>query len=111
MFSLHVGAFIIIGSGSLARTIYTVWRIANSLARSRPQFPVVALVLGIFPIIGNLAYPAEILYRSTGKKDLLAKFIAYSFSTKIGAKIPIWGGNDSGVEHFFNRICHKLLNH
>ncbi len=107
---LQVGALLIIGAGPLARTAYTIWRITHSLVKSRSHFPMLALTIGVFPVIGNLAYPIELLYRSAGKKDMLAKFIAYSFSAKVGAKIPIWGGKDSEIEHFFNKICHKILN-
>jgi hypothetical protein len=110
MFSLQAGAIIIIGAGSIARTLYTLWRITHNLVKSNSSFPLIALIVGVFPVIGNLAYPMEILYRSTGKKGMLAKFIVYSFSAKIGAKVPIWGGKDSETEHFFNKICHKVLN-
>lgn len=108
-FSLQTGAIIIIVAGSICRTAYTLWRITNNLVKSKKHFPFVALVVGAFPVIGNLAYPAELLYRSAGKKDRLAKFIAYSFSAKIGARIPVWGGQDTETEHFFNRLCHKIL--
>lgn len=109
VFSLKTGAFLIVLAGPFARTSYTTWRISNSLVQSRPYIPWLAMLLGVLPAIGNLAYPAELLYRSTGKKDRLAKFIAYSFSAKIGARVPVWGGQDTETEHFFNRICHKLL--
>ncbi len=109
LFNLQTGAIIILGSGSVARTLYTGWRMTNSLVRSRPHFPFIAFTIGLFPIIGNLAYPAEIIYQSTGKKNKVAKFIVYSFSAKVGSKIPIWGGKDSEIEHFFNRVCHLIL--
>ncbi len=109
LFNLQTGAIIILGSGSVARTLYTGWRMTHSLIRSRPHFPIIAFTIGLFPIIGNLAYPAEIIYQSTGKKNKVAKFIVYSFSAKVGSKIPIWGGKDSEIEHFFNRVCHLIL--
>lgn len=108
--SIQTGAILILSAGPIARTVYTVWRITHSLVKSNAHFPFLALVIGAIPVIGNLAYPIELIYRSTGSKDMLAKFIAYSFSAKIGAKIPIWGGKDSEIEHFFNRVTHKVLN-
>ncbi len=109
LFSLQTGAIIILGSGPMSRTLYTVWRMTHSLIKSRPHFPIIALIIGLFPIIGNLAYPAELIYQSTGSKNKVSKFIVYSFSAKVGAKIPIWGGKDSEIEHFINRICHLIL--
>ncbi len=108
-FDLETGAIIILGLGPITRTLYTLWRMTHSLVRSRKSFPMIALVIGIFPVIGNLAYPAEILYQSTGNKNKVSKFIVYSFSAKVGSKIPIWGGKDSEIEHFFNRICHSIF--
>ena len=108
--SFQTGALIILAAGPISRTIYTVWRMTHSLVKSNPHFPFLALFIGLFPVIGNLAYPIELIYQSTGRKDTLARFIAYSFSAKIGAQIPIWGGKDSETEYFFNRICAKILN-
>jgi hypothetical protein len=31
-------------------------------------------------------------------------FIIHDFFTKIGEKIPAWGGEDTQTEHFFNCI-------
>ena len=109
--NLQAGAIIIIGAGSFARTVYTVWRITHSLVKSNPHFPLLALLIGAIPVFGNLAYPIELLYRCTGKRGLLPKFIAYSFTAKFGTKVPIWGGKDSEIEHFFNKMCHKTLNY
>ncbi|WP_296384585.1 hypothetical protein [Winogradskyella sp.] len=109
IFSIQSGTIIILVSGSVARTLYTVWRMSHSLISSKPHFPIIALIIGLFPIIGNLAYPAELIYQSTGSRNKVSKFIIYSFSAKAGSKIPIWGGKDSEIEHLFNRICHLIL--
>ncbi len=109
LFSLQSGAIIILASGPIARTLYTVWRMTHSLIKSKPHFPIIALIVGLFPVIGNLAYPAELIYQSTGSSNKVSKFIIYSFSAKVGSKIPIWGGKDSEIEHLFNRACHLLL--
>ena len=109
LFSLQSGAIIILASGPVARTLYTVWRMTHSLIKSKPHFPLIALFVGLFPVIGNLAYPAELIYQSTGNSSKVSKFIIYSFSAKVGSKLPIWGGKDSEIEHLFNRACHLLL--
>jgi hypothetical protein len=109
IYGLQPGALVILFAGPIVRTGYTSWRITHSLVKSRSYFPWLALIVGMSPFIGSLAYPVELLYRSTGKKDKFAKFIAYNFSAKIGAKIPVWGGKDTETEHFFNRICHRIL--
>ena len=106
--SLTGAAIVILWTGSLVRTIYTLWRISHSLLKSRPHYPFVALMVGIFPMVGNLAYPLEILYQSAGKGNLLGKFMTCAFGAKIGSKIPIWGGKDTEIEHFFNRIGHRI---
>ena len=107
--SIPLGAILVLWTGPFARTVYTLLRFTNSLVQNRKHYPFIALVIGAFPIIGNLAYPIEFFYHSTGNRNLLAKYIAYAFSAKIGAKIPIWGGKDSEIEHFFNRVCHRVL--
>ena len=109
LFSIQIGAIIIIGLGPMTRTLYTSWRMAHSLVQSRSHFPFIALIIGIIPVIGNLAYPVELIYQSKGSRDKVSKFIVYSFSAKVGAKVPIWGGKDSEIEHFINKICHLIL--
>ena len=106
--SLTGAAIVVLWTGPIVRTIYTLWRITHSLLKSRPHYPFVALMVGIFPMVGNLAYPLEILYQSAGKGNLLGKFMTCAFGAKIGSKIPIWGGKDTEIEHFFNRIGHKI---
>lgn len=107
---ISVGVIMAVSVGPIVRTAYTLWRFTHSLVSKRTHYPVIALIIGILPVVGNLAYPAELFFRGSNNRDRLAKFILYSFSAKIGAKIPIWGGKDSGTEHFFNRWAHKLLN-
>jgi hypothetical protein len=106
---LPLAAILLVWTGSIVRTVYTLLQMANNLVAEKKNSRYLALFIGIFPMVGNLAYPVEFAYQSTGKRSQLAKYIAYAFTTKIGGKIPIWGGQDSEIEHFFNRICHKLL--
>ncbi|GAX36677.1 hypothetical protein NIES3585_27130 [Nodularia sp. NIES-3585] len=53
--------------------------------------------------IGTLAYSA------TGKRSKLAQFIVYDFFTRLGTKIPAWGGEDTLTEHFFNNCADKIM--
>jgi hypothetical protein len=107
--SLSLGAVFILGTGPAVRTLYTLWRFTHSLVKSRPHYPVIALIVGVFPVIGNFAFPCELIYRSSKSQDLLAKFIIYSLSAKIGSKLPIWGGQDSGTEHFMVKMVSRLI--
>lgn len=106
---LKVGVIAAVCVGPVIRTLYTLWRISNSLVKMRPQYPVIALIVGALPVVGNLAYPAELFFRGSKNRDYLAKFILFSFSAKIGAKLPVWGGKDSGTEHFCVRWASRLL--
>ncbi len=108
--SIGSGALLVLWTGPFVRTVYTLWRISHGLVKLRPHYPLVALVVGTLPVIGNFAYPMEILYRGTGKENMMGKFITCSLSSKIGAKIPVWGGRDSELEHFFGRFGHGIRN-
>ncbi|MFT6707618.1 MAG: hypothetical protein ACJATF_002464 [Flavobacteriales bacterium] len=106
---LPMAAVLLLWTGPAVRTVYTLFQMVNNLVSKQKHNRYLALALGIIPIVGNIAYPAEFAYQTTGDRNQLAKYIAYALTTKIGGKIPIWGGQDSEIEHFFNRICHKLL--
>jgi hypothetical protein len=43
-----------------------------------------------------------------GRKKKVAQFIVYDFFTRIGNKIPGWGGEDTQTEHFFNLFADKI---
>ena len=107
--SVSDGVFLAMAVGPVLRSTYTIWRFTHSVVRKRRHFPIIALLIGALPVVGNIAYPAELFFRGSKNRDQLAKFILYSFAAKIGAKIPVWGGKDSGTEHFFNRWSNKLL--
>ena len=101
-------ALIVLWTGPVARTVYTIWRIMHSLVKSRSHYPFVALFVGMLPMAGNLAYPMEVLYQSAGKGNLLGRYMTCAFGAKFGSKIPIWGGKDTEIEHFCNRIGHMI---
>ncbi len=96
-------------SGPMVRTLYTSVRMAQSLRRGR-ELPLVALGVGLVPVLGNFAYPVQILYSSTEEQDDLARFILYDGCARLGRHVPIWGGADTLTEHVFNRLPDRLVN-
>ena len=107
--SLGISAFLALAIGPIIRTLYTLWRFGHSLVKSKKNYPVITLIVGTLPVVGNLAYPLELVYRSSRKQDKLAKFIIYSLSARMGSNIPIWGGKDSGIEHFMVKIVSRFI--
>ena len=101
--------WLIVG-GPVYRTIYTSWR-ALQAAIAGQEIPWIAFLVGLIPTVGILAYPCQIIWSAKGKKQKIAQFIVYDFFTRIGAKIPAWGGEDTNTEHFFNRIADKIARH
>ena len=69
----------------------------------------IALIIGLIPSFGNLAYPTQMVYTAGSKSIELAEFLMYDISARVGAKIPIWGGKDTETEHFFNRLPGLIL--
>lgn len=93
--------------GIIYRTLYTLGRIiyervALPVEKRYPRW--IALVIGMIPTFGNLAYPTQMVYAAGSKSKELAEFLMFDISTRIGGKIPIWGGKDTLTEHFFNHI-------
>ena len=105
-FGVISGATWLVGvtiGGPLARTLYTGVRFAQATLARREK-PWVALGVGVFPVVGNFAYPLQILYSSTEAEDDLARFILYDGGARAGRLLPIWGGQDTWTEHYFNRL-------
>ena len=102
---LHPAAatIIIIFGGMLARTAYTSYRFVHATAGGDPK-PWVALTAGLLPVVGNAAYPIQVVYTGTARDAKLAQFIVYETVTRVGELVPIWGGRDTQVEHWFNRL-------
>lgn len=94
--------------GPIMRTIYTLSRMTQEYFQGQ-RLAWVALAIGILPSFGNLAYPMQLLYRSREESGALARFIVYDICTAMGRSMPIWGGKDSGVEHWFNRACDRFV--
>jgi len=98
----------ILAGGCLARTLYTAGRLVQSFL-TRRELPWVALAVGAIPIVGNLAYPLQIVYSSTEEDDILAQFILYDGCSAIGRKIPMYGGRDTLTEHVFNHLPDRIV--
>jgi hypothetical protein len=96
-------ALLIITGGALGRSSFTLWRIIQSAKRGNER-PWIALVIGILPLIGNLAFPIQMMYSAGSKDEKLARFMIDDGFTRIGRILPIWGGADTWTEHAFNRI-------
>ncbi|WP_372368466.1 hypothetical protein [Candidatus Uabimicrobium sp. HlEnr_7] len=99
--TLKWSIFLILVSGPVARSLYTIFRLIQSYTRSQKR-PWVALFIGAIPVIGNLAYPAQMIYSASNNNNV-ATFILYDSVGKFGILMPIWGGEDTATEHFFNR--------
>ncbi|MEX2664705.1 hypothetical protein [Candidatus Uabimicrobium amorphum] len=105
--NLPTSIFLILIAGPVARSLYTLFRILqNSFYGQRK--PWVALFVGIIPVLGNLAYPVQMIY-SASSDDGVATFILYDSFSKFGIYMPIWGGEDTATEHFFNRFLYTCL--
>ncbi|MFV0268688.1 MAG: hypothetical protein ACK5HT_16305, partial [Draconibacterium sp.] len=93
--------------GIIYRTLYTLGRMIYErlvlpAVKRHPRW--IALFVGMIPTFGNLAYPTQMVYAASSKSLELSEFLMYDISTRIGAKIPIWGGKDTFTEHFFNHL-------
>lgn len=62
----------------------------------------IALGIGWIPQIGNAAYPVQMLYSESTEDREIGKFVLYDSFSRIGQKIPVYGGRDTLTEHFFN---------
>lgn len=96
-------AMVLVLDGPIYRSAYTLWRSAAALARGRAP-PWVALLVGLVPFLGSLAFPAQMIWSARGAGDDLARFILCDSFTRIGEKLPVWNGKDSLVEHRMNRL-------
>jgi hypothetical protein len=100
-------ALLIAADGAIYRSAYTLYRMLHAARRMKP-LPWVALLVGLLPLVGSLAFPAQMIWSAVGREDRVARFIVYDTFTAIGAKLPIWGGRDTLTEHYFNRLAHRL---
>jgi hypothetical protein len=101
--SFTTAGLAIVFGGSIARSLYTSSRCASDLRAGRSA-PWLALLVGTAPVVGSVAFPLQLLRSSAGPNGRLAGFLIYDALTTIGRRVPIWGGIDTGTEHFFNRL-------
>lgn len=101
-----VAVVMVISSGATVRTLYTLGRTIQAMWR-RQSLPIVALVVGVLPVVGNLAYPAQLAWAAE-HRHRLARFIILDTFTTLGRRVPIWGGGDTLIEHWFNRLPLRL---
>lgn len=94
--------------GPIYRTLYTLYRSSVAAARGQKP-PFVALLVGLVPLFGSLAYPAQMLWSAGGERDDVARFVVVDTLTRTGARIPLLGGRDTATEHAFNRLAARLL--
>ncbi len=100
---MAAAAFLMVAGGFIGRTAYTCCRAIQAFLRGQRR-PWVALGSGLLPVIGNAAYPAQLLYGSTERTGELARFILYDTLAAAGRSVPIWGGADSLTEHACARL-------
>lgn len=99
--SLLLGGFLIVFGGMIGRTAYTSCRIIGA-SLTGAERPWVALFAGLLPVLGNAAFPIQILASGTERDGKLAQFIVYDTLSRIALILPIWGGPDTRIEFFFN---------
>ncbi|WP_135467467.1 hypothetical protein [Crenalkalicoccus roseus] len=100
---LVILALIVLLDGPIYRSLYTAWR-ALQAARARQPLPWVAFLVGLVPEFGSMAFPAQMVWSARGERDDVARFILCDSFTRLGNKLPIWGGADTLVEHRLNRL-------
>ena len=89
--------------GSVARTAYTLYRHFRPSQRSN-QRPWVALAVGVLPVVGSLAYPLQFACWCRDRKRRIAQFLLYDCFASSGRAVAIWGGENSLVEAWANRL-------
>ena len=57
------------------------------------------LKVGAFPVLGNLAYPSQIVVSGVGDRIGVARFLLHDWCAALGRAIPFWGGRDTAPEH------------
>ncbi len=103
-----ISGLLIAFGGTIGRTAYTLGRMAMAVARGE-SLPWIALVVGLLPVVGNAAYPVQIVRAGAAWEGKLAGFIVYDSITVPGEFFPIWGGADTATEHWFNRFADLLV--
>jgi len=101
-------ALAMLAAGPAARSLCTGSRIVQNSLRGKER-PWTALFIGVIPVLGNFAFPIQLLRSSHKKEDDLARFLLYDGFARIGAGVPIWGGQDTLTEHRANRLADQIV--
>ena len=86
----------------LARAVVTL---SNWLACGRSVRHTEALLWGCLPTVGSLAFPVQIFIR----RPALAHFLIRDFASRIGRRLPIYGGKDSRTEMMLIRCSDRIM--
>jgi hypothetical protein len=107
---IHLPAlvFLEVFGGAIGRTAYTLYRCAESSIQRRRR-PWVALAVGGLPVLGNVAYPLQFVYWCADRRRRLAQFLLYDCFATLGRAMPIWGGENSLLEAWANRLPDLFL--
>jgi hypothetical protein len=101
-------AALVLTGGVIGRSLYTGARCVQALCRGR-RAPWVALFAGLVPVAGNAAYPLQLLWSTSEREGLVARFLVHDLAAAVGRHAPVWGGADTLLEHGSNEIAHALL--
>ncbi|MFQ5590216.1 MAG: hypothetical protein ACE5HE_03540 [Phycisphaerae bacterium] len=93
----------LVAAGPCVRTLYTIVRLVQNALAGR-EMPWIALGTGALPVVGNLAYPLQIIATGANSQATIARFILYDTFSRLGQWIPVWGGADTHTEHLLNRL-------
>ncbi len=85
------------------RTLVTLWSLWSSRGHHVPHRE--ALVTGLLPMVGSLAFPMQMF---SCRADL-SMFLIRDAAAKLGRRLPIYGGGDSRTELACIRACDYLI--
>lgn len=101
-FSTAIKFTLFLMTGGIIRFIYTV-----AVSVYRRDLPWIALIVSPIPVLGNVAFPLQMLING-GRHQLIASFLIYDAFSTAGIHFPIWGGPDTRTEHSSIAFCRLL---
>lgn len=90
---------LLMANSSILRTVITLWRMLK--LRGSPVSFKVALLLGMMPVVGSLAFAAQ-MYRSCPE---LSAFLSRHIMSTLASLIPIYGGKHTRLEVWMVRLA------
>ena len=63
----------------------------------------------MIPFVGTAAYPIQLVYWSSDSRQRLPQFLVYDTFATLGRAVPIWGGENSLLESWTNRLPNWFL--